>query len=74
MTGAAILLPVGALVGLLVPGVGDLRGATLGAALGAILGAGLGRALIRRALNADDFEPERGARAYVGASSPDSDG
>jgi hypothetical protein len=74
MTGAAILLPVGALVGLLMPGVGDLRGATTGALLGAILGAVLGRALIRRALSADDFEPERGARAYVGASSPDSDG
>ena len=27
MTGAAILFPLGALVGLLMPGVGDMRGA-----------------------------------------------
>ena len=74
MTGAAILLPVGALVGLLMPGVGDLRGAAAGALLGAVTGAMLGRAFIRRHLNADDFEPERGARAYVGARAPDSDG
>ncbi len=73
MTGAAILFPLGALVGLLMPGVGDMRGAITGALLGAGVGALLGRALIRRHLSADDFEPERGARAYVGARSPDSD-
>jgi hypothetical protein len=74
MTGAAILLPVGALVGLLLPSLGGLGGPAMGALLGALLGAGLGRALIRRHLNSDDFEPERSARAYVGARSPDSDG
>ena len=60
MTGAAILFPLGALVGLLMPGVGDMRGAAAGALLGAVTGAMLGRAFIRRHLSADDFEPERG--------------
>lgn len=73
MTGAAFLLPIGALLGVLAPGVGNVEAGATGALLGALAGA-LGGRLLARRLSADDFEPERSERPYVGARSPDSDG
>jgi hypothetical protein len=71
-TGAACFLALGAVAGALVPGIDRVLGAVVGAVLGAGAGALLGVLLARR-VAVEEFDPERGERPYVGASSPDAD-